>query len=103
LHEVGIEYPMLSYVGRSNFDRLIVDHETGHQWFYSLVGNDQARDPWLDESLATWAGLEVDGALPWLDAQRVPPRARGHLAAGMTYWDRHQRDYFAGVYLAGAQ
>lgn len=32
-------------------------HETGHQWFYNLVGNDQLNEPWLDEALtqyATW-------------------------------------------------
>lgn len=32
-------------------------HEVGHQWFYSMVGNDQLDEPWLDESLTqyvTW-------------------------------------------------
>lgn len=32
-------------------------HETAHQWFYSLVGNDQLNEPWLDEAVtqyATW-------------------------------------------------
>ena len=32
----------------------IAAHETAHQWFYGLVGNDQAMDPWLDEALATY-------------------------------------------------
>lgn len=30
-------------------------HEVGHQWFYSLVGNDQLDEPWLDESLTQYA------------------------------------------------
>ncbi len=30
-------------------------HEAAHQWFYSLVGNDQLNEPWLDESLAQYA------------------------------------------------
>jgi hypothetical protein len=30
-------------------------HEMGHQWFYSLVGNDQLDEPWLDESLTQYA------------------------------------------------
>ncbi len=32
-------------------------HEVGHQWFYSVVGNDQLDEPWLDESVVqyiTW-------------------------------------------------
>jgi hypothetical protein len=32
-------------------------HETAHEWFYNLVGNDQLEDPWLDESLAQYATL----------------------------------------------
>ena len=35
-----------------------VAHETGHQWFYSLVGDDQLDDPWLDESLTQFATLQ---------------------------------------------
>jgi len=100
LHEVGIEYPMVSYVGRSHFDRLIVDHETGHQWFYSLVGNDQARDPWLDETLATWAQTRLGSREPPL-RDRLPSGAAKHVGAPMTYWDRHARWYFWGVYGEG--
>lgn len=31
-------------------------HEVGHQWFYTLAGNDSFRDGWLDESLTNWVG-----------------------------------------------
>src|SRR5690348_3956590 len=44
----GIEYPNLIFEGAAGVERTI-SHELAHQWFYSLVGNDQARDPWLDE------------------------------------------------------
>ncbi len=30
-------------------------HETAHQWFYSLVGNDQLNEPWLDEALTQYS------------------------------------------------
>ncbi len=30
-------------------------HETSHQWWFEQVGNDQAQQPWLDESLATYS------------------------------------------------
>ncbi len=30
-------------------------HETAHQWFYGLVGSDQAMEPWLDEAMATYS------------------------------------------------
>ena len=30
-------------------------HEVGHQWFYNIVGNDQLDEPWLDESVVSYA------------------------------------------------
>ncbi|MBO5935361.1 MAG: hypothetical protein J6Q94_07705 [Clostridia bacterium] len=32
----------------------MVCHEMGHQWFYCAVGNDQANEPWLDESFTSY-------------------------------------------------
>ncbi|MGG7379094.1 M1 family aminopeptidase, partial [Escherichia coli] len=61
LFREGIEYPTLVFLGRGPFLDVITQHETAHQWFYSLVGNDQAHDPWLDEALATWSQLQIDG------------------------------------------
>jgi hypothetical protein len=29
-------------------------HETAHQWWYALVGNDEYRHPWMDEALAQY-------------------------------------------------
>ena len=34
---------------------IIVPHEVLHQWFFSQVGNNQPIEPWLDESIATYA------------------------------------------------
>jgi hypothetical protein len=33
----------------------IAAHEIAHQWWFGLVGNDQALEPWLDEALATYS------------------------------------------------
>jgi hypothetical protein len=30
-------------------------HEIAHQWWYGLVGNDQASEPWLDEALSVYS------------------------------------------------
>jgi hypothetical protein len=99
---LGIEYPMVSFVGRSRYARLIVNHETAHQWFYSLVGNDQARDPWLDETLATWGQTRL-GSQEFPPPRGVAGGADRHVGAPMTYWDRHRRWYFYGVYGAGVK
>lgn len=39
---------------RSNL-AVIGVHEIAHQWWYSLVGNDHALEPWLDEALSTYS------------------------------------------------
>ncbi len=54
----GIEYPGLIVVAQDLYegDQRIQEgataHEAAHQWWYSLVGDDQVHDPWLDEALA---------------------------------------------------
>ncbi len=69
---LGIEYPGMVAIASRIYDvdsdyrgtpteiymESTVAHETGHQWFYSLVGDDQLDDPWLDESLTQFATLQ---------------------------------------------
>jgi hypothetical protein len=98
----GIEYPTLIFQGARSL-YIATTHETAHQWFYSLVGNDQARDPWLDEALATWAAGEIDGTRGYFAGFRVSPAGRGHLGSSMHYWERHMSSYFAGVYAQGVR
>jgi aminopeptidase N len=95
LFAAGIEYPTLSYVSDSSFVDIFVRHETAHQWFYSLVGNNQARDPWLDETLASWAQGQ---AAPY---PAPPPSAAHRLGAPMTYWSSHRLEYGEVVYGLG--
>ncbi len=73
----GMEYPGLFVIdggvwGSTTglFDFLLV-HETAHQWWYSLVGNNQARDPWIDEALAQYAVAVYIRALEGEDAYRA--------------------------------
>jgi aminopeptidase N len=57
----GLEYPGLFVVGSDVWDRnndffeFLIAHEAAHQWWYSLVGNDQALNPWMDEALAQYS------------------------------------------------
>ena len=41
--------------------RYLVTHETAHQWFYGMVGNDQAREPFNDEAATDFAARYVLG------------------------------------------
>lgn len=63
----GVEYPGVvlisdklygpaEYMAKQELQfAMIVSHEVAHQWWYSLVGNDVIREPWLDEALATYS------------------------------------------------
>jgi hypothetical protein len=97
----GIEYPMLVSAGPGSYGRS-TPHEVGHEWFYALVGNNQGRDPWLDEGLASWAEARVLGNLSSLAAKSIPADARGRTGAPMTFWDG-RASYYRGVYVQGAQ
>ncbi len=44
-----------NYGGLNGYLSIITAHEVAHQWWYGLVGNDQALAPWLDEALATYS------------------------------------------------
>jgi len=98
----GIEYPTLVFEGPASLRRATT-HEAAHQWFYSLVGNNQAHDPWLDESLATWAQARIDDTFPFFLSAQIPPAAQGRLSAPMSYWSTVPSDYFEGVYVQGVQ
>lgn len=65
----GMEYPQLvtinsPYIADDEELALTAAHEIAHQWFYSLVGNDSYGEPWLDESLTTFASYIVTGQEP---------------------------------------
>ena len=54
----GIEYPSSIQLAAAN--RAVLVHEVAHMWFYGMVGDDQYRDPWLDEAFASWAEGLID-------------------------------------------
>ncbi len=60
----GMESPGLIWiptgVAASNL-RYLAAHETAHQWFYGIVGNDQSKQPFADEAAADFAARYVLG------------------------------------------
>jgi Peptidase family M1 domain len=102
LERSGIEYPNMIFEGSQGLQR-VTTHEVAHQWFYSLVGNDQAHDPWLDEALATYASARRDGFLSFFQQQHIRGVARDHVGSPMSFWDHHAQQYQLGVYFRGVQ
>lgn len=70
---LGIEYPGATAIALRMYDpetnpyppqvlESTVAHEVAHQWSYSMVGNDQLDEPWVDEALAQYLTM-----LYWAD------------------------------------
>jgi aminopeptidase N len=97
----GIEFPTHVMHAAGSTTRSIV-HEVAHQWFYSLVGNDQGRDPWLDEGLASYVEFVQVGSQARHQGETIPADARGRAGEPTTYWDHHESSYYEGVYVQGA-
>jgi hypothetical protein len=113
----GMEYDGLFFISRdyyTSYDGTLLNnlidiaiHETAHQWWFGLVGNDQAMEPWLDEALSTYSEeLFYEKSLPHILAWWVF-RVESFSPAGWVDTDIYDginfRTYANAVYLRGAQ
>lgn len=87
-----------------------VAHETAHQWFYGVIGNDQIREPWLDEAMAqysTWLyfldryGAEEAGGYRQSWQQRWETVKKAKIPIGLPVADYSPQEYSAIVYGRG--
>lgn len=89
----GMEYSGLYFLSRDfynnyegkpgNYLIAIAAHETAHQWWFNAVADDQALEPWLDESLATYSER--------IFYERVYPD-------GLQWWWDNRMDYYLNLY-----
>lgn len=63
-YQGGMEYPNIVFLARQFYGPYDTDileyiavHETAHQWWYGVVGNNQVEEAWLDEGLAEFSTL----------------------------------------------
>ena len=113
----GMEYDGLFFLSKDYFDHynksfknylsLLIVHETAHQWWFGLVANDQASEPWLDEALATYSEyLFLEEFYPellswWWDFRINSYNPTGSIDSDIYGFDR-VRPYINAVYLRGA-
>ncbi len=122
---LGVEYPGVVVIRSALYDadatlggndatfytESTVAHEVGHQWFYSVVGNDQLNDPWIDESLTQYAtylyyldayGQEAADAFSGSFFSRWNQVDRDDIPIGLPAGDYDGREYSGIVYGRGA-
>jgi hypothetical protein len=92
----GMESPGLIWIpghtAAANL-RYIVAHETAHQWFYGIVGNDQVREPFTDEATADFVARSILG----IHRGSRCPTAR----LDRSIYDYSARCYYETVYIQG--
>ena len=98
----GIEYPMHVMQGPGTMGRT-TSHEVAHMWFFAFITNNQGRDPWMDEGLATYAEARFEHTESTFRNQSTPAGGKGRLGEPMSYWESRQNIYYRSVYGQGAQ
>ena len=114
----GMEYSAFYFISRDYFNlydgtpkNYLVDiaaHETAHQWWFDSVGDDQALEPWLDETFATYSEriyyeTEYPDLVKWWWGYRYFEfKAPGYVDTQI-YDGGGQRPYWDKVYLTGAR
>jgi hypothetical protein len=90
----GMEAPGLTWIptGAGSLGYLVA-HETAHQWFYGIVGNDQARNPYADEAAADMVARYV------LGLRRASRCATARL--DLTIYQYSSTCYYEVIYIQG--
>jgi aminopeptidase N len=114
----GMEYSGFYFVSRDYFNLydntpknylvIIAAHETAHQWWFDAVADDQALEPWLDETLATYSErIYYETVYPdleqwWWGYRYFEFQAPGYVDTQI-YDGGGQRPYWDKTYLTGAR
>jgi hypothetical protein len=114
----GMEYSGFYFVSRDYFNLydntpknylvIIAAHETAHQWWFDAVSGDQALEPWLDETLATYSEriyyetVNPDLVSWWWSYRYFEFQQAGYVDTQI-YDGGGQRPYWDKTYLSGAR
>lgn len=85
----GMEYPTIVF---TNPSPTTISHEVAHQWWFGIVGDDEYREPWLDESFATWSAYVPFGGWTRCRHYRFPGKG-ARITDDMGYWATHPGQY----------
>ena len=91
----GMEYSGLVFLADEVFKpeyneerrSFLVAHEIAHQWWYDMVGNNQLKEPWLDEGLANWSARQYLQTVEYRPREDQPGKPAINLKKGLTDMD----------------
>lgn len=75
----GMEYPTITVV--ASLGKEVIVHEVGHNWFYGVLGSNERRYPWMDESINSYIEFKaINPDLKDLNSAEVTTRSMIALA-----------------------
>ncbi|MGE5544784.1 MAG: M1 family aminopeptidase, partial [Bacillota bacterium] len=88
----GMEYSGLIFLAEEVFSpdydeeqrAFLLAHEIAHQWWYDMVGNNQLKEPWLDEGLANWSARQYLKTVEHRSVENRPGKQVINLEQGLT-------------------
>jgi len=91
-----------------NYLTFVAVHETAHQWWFEQVANDQAMEPWLDESLSTYSEVifyetKYPDLVPWWWSYRINFFEPSGYIDIPVYQGQNDDNYKHTVYFNGAR
>lgn len=98
---IFLQEDMLQSAAEQQRSQFILAHEIAHQWWYGMVGNDQLKEPWLDEGLANWSAYQF---LHEVQGQALPSSSRSNQAINLNKGlDQmySRQDYYLTAYRGG--
>jgi len=94
----GMEYPELIM---TELVQSTVTHEVGHMWFYSMVGNSQYVEPWLDETVTEFSSERYLGTNLSCNVTNPFGNTKYALDDSMATYDPLGNKYFTIIYYQG--
>jgi hypothetical protein len=92
----GMESPGMIWIPRSTSSSnltYLIAHETAHQWFYAVLGSDQAKEPFADEGPADFLARDL------VQKRRSPKCVLDTL--DKTVYDYSSSCYYETIYIRG--
>jgi hypothetical protein len=117
-YDDGMESDGIAFIGEKFFEVYdgtprsilipLIAHEVAHQWWFGAIGNNQAMEPWVDESFSTYSEYlfyesEFPAYIDWWWEERIDKYQVYGSVNSPIYSFSNNRKYINAVYLKGVQ
>lgn len=95
----GMEYPTITVCSDASPSTVI--HEIGHNWFYGILGSNERKYPWMDESLNTFYSNKIASAYKLSESDDMLPDSGFYRSKSLRNGFRQHSTHYAYQFYAG--